>query len=56
MFTQYHKSITWDAIGDYFTAEALGIILNSNIGQDNLAGQMGHPEFHFDDSAFTQGN
>lgn len=56
MFTQYHRSITLDALGDYFSAHALEIILRSNIGQDNLAGQIGHPEFHFDDNAFQQGN
>lgn len=56
MFTQYHRSITRDAIGDHFSASALEMILKSNTRQDNLAGQMGHPEFHFDDSAFSPGN
>ena len=26
-----------------------------NLGQDKLRGQIGHPEFHFDDSAFSAG-
>lgn len=55
MYTQYHLSITRQALGPLVSPAALRLILKGNIQQDNLRGQMGHPEYHFDDNAFEQG-
>ncbi len=54
MLTQYHLSITRDAIGEHFSPRAMEIILASNINQDSLAGQFNHPEYHYDDCAFRE--
>jgi hypothetical protein len=56
MYTQYHLSITREALSERFSSTALKAVLMGNINQDNLAGQIGHPEYHFDDNAFEQGN
>ena len=56
MLTQYHLSITRDAIGEHFSPRAMEVILASNIHQDSLAGQFNHPEYHYDDSAFREGD
>jgi len=56
MFTQYHLSITREALSERLSSTALKAILMGNINQDNLSGQVGHPEYHFDDNAFDQGN
>lgn len=50
----YHRSITLQALGKYFTPPALEVILASNLGQDSLRGQIGHDEFHFDANAFAK--
>lgn len=52
----YHLSITRITLSSYFSPFGLDVILKANVSQDKLAGQFGHPEFHFDDSAFDQGN
>jgi hypothetical protein len=56
MLTQYHLSITRDAIGENFSPRAMDVILASNIHQDSLAGQFNHPEYHYDDCAFREGD
>mgnify|MGYP003381673539 CR=1 FL=1 len=38
-------------IRDSFSAADIEIITAANLGLDVLAGQIGHPEYHFDDSA-----
>ena len=55
MKTGYHRQITHDALVNSVSHEALKVIIKSNCNQDRLGGQFGHPEFHFDDSAFIQG-
>lgn len=50
MYKTYHIKITRQAIGNSFSPHALEIITRSNLGQDDLAGQIGRPEFHFDDN------
>lgn len=50
----YHDEITRAALGSRFSPAALEAILATNLGQDSLQGQIGHPEFHCDNSAFAQ--
>ena len=54
MYPHYHISITREAIGEFFGARELLAVLAGNVNQDNLHGQIGHPEFHFDDSQFER--
>lgn len=54
MLSIYHRSITLQALGNYFTPAALEVILAANLGQDTLRGQIGHDEFHFDANAFAK--
>jgi hypothetical protein len=54
MLTQYHASITRKALSAYFSPGALEAIIAANLGQDNLRGQIGHDEYHFDNNAFEQ--
>jgi hypothetical protein len=55
MLTRYHRQITQTALQSEFSSEALKVIIRTNIGQDGLRGQVGHPEFHFDDNQFSAG-
>jgi hypothetical protein len=54
MLTQYHASITREALSAHFSQHALETIVAANLGQDNLRGQIGHDEYHFDNNAFEQ--
>ena len=55
MLTIYHRAITIQALGEYFSPSALEIIISANLGQDHwLRGQIGHPEYHFDQNAFAE--
>jgi hypothetical protein len=54
MLSIFHRSITLQALGKYFTPPALEVILAANLGQDTLRGQIGHDEFHFDANAFAK--
>ncbi|RME07441.1 MAG: hypothetical protein D6803_03985 [Anaerolineae bacterium] len=56
MLVQYHIEMCRRALSDVFSPAALETIIAANIAQDNLRGQIGHPEFHFDNSAFAAGN
>ena len=56
MLTQYHEQICQRALSSVFSPGALEIIIEANISQDKLRGQIGHPEFHFDDNAFEAGH
>lgn len=42
------------ALDDQFSPRALEQIIAANIYQDRLRGQIGHPEYHFDDNAFEK--
>jgi len=55
MHKQYHIEITTQALGDQFSMRALQSILVANVGQDRLKGQIGHPQFHFEDNCFAGG-
>ncbi|GAB4531105.1 MAG: hypothetical protein Fur0018_18810 [Anaerolineales bacterium] len=52
----YHRQILQHALEARFTPQALEIIIAANLHQDSLSGLVGHPEYHFDDSAFEAGN
>jgi hypothetical protein len=52
---RYHVEITRQALAGRFDEAALQVILRANLGQDRLANLLGHPEIHFDDSAFAAG-
>ena len=54
MYPPFHKQITREAIGVFFGEQELREVLAGNTGQDHLHGQIGHPEFHFDDSEFAR--
>jgi len=54
MLTQYHASITRKALSERFGPRALEAIVTANLGQDNLCGQIGHDEYHFDNNAFEK--
>jgi hypothetical protein len=56
MLTQYHRQICQQALESVFSPNVLEIIIQANISQDHIRGQIGHPEFHFDASAFEAGN
>ena len=52
----YHRAITTRALSEYFTPQVLEVIISANLGQDHwLHGQIGHPEYHFDQNAFQEG-
>lgn len=42
------------ALGETFSSRALQKIIETNVYQDRLRGQIGHPEYHFDDNAFEK--
>ena len=54
MLTHYHASLTRKALSAYFSPRALKAIVAANLGQDNLRGQFGHDEYHFDNNAFEK--
>jgi hypothetical protein len=54
MLTKYHRKITERALGERFEPAALAQVVAANLGQDRLAGQFGHDEYHFDNNAFEQ--
>ena len=54
MLTRYHKSITRKALKEQFSLRALEAIVAANLKQDNLSGQIGHDEYHFDNNAFEK--
>lgn len=48
MLTKFHREITRGVLSPHFTDEAVEIALRANDEQDNLRGQIGHPEYHVD--------
>ena len=55
MKTKYHIEITQNALRDWFSPEALQLIIKANIHQDRIKNQFGHDYIHFDTSAFEEG-
>lgn len=56
MKTAYHITMTQTVLSTRVSENALQTIVAANIAQDDWRGQVGHPEFHFDDSALAKGN
>ncbi|HEX2991571.1 MAG TPA: hypothetical protein VHO49_12895 [Anaerolineales bacterium] len=48
----YHIQITTKALEKHFSPAALQKIVEANLYQDRLRGQIGHDEYHFDNNAF----
>jgi hypothetical protein len=55
MDQQYHVQITTQALEGQVSRRALQAIIDASLAQDNLRGLIGHPEYHFDDSCFSEG-
>ena len=53
MNTATHVRITSEALRDRFQPGSLPLIFRANLAQDRLTQLVGHPEIHFDDSAFA---
>jgi hypothetical protein len=55
MLQIYHRVITSQALSGYFSPRSLEVIIAANLDQDHwLRGQIGHPEYHFDQNAFAK--
>ncbi len=54
MLKEFHVEIMHLALGDVFSPRALRKIIAANLHQDRLRGQIGHPEYHFDQNAFEE--
>ena len=54
MLIEFHRAITVQALRVQFSETALEAVIYGNIHQDRPAGQVGHPEFHFDENAFER--
>jgi len=52
MLTQYHIEIMLASLGNRFSPRAMAAIIQANVQQDRIAGQIGHDEYHFDNNAF----
>lgn len=55
MDARYHVEITRTALAGRFSEADLQAIIRANLGQDRVSNLLGHPEIHFDDSAFEAG-
>jgi hypothetical protein len=53
MLKSYHQAILQEALAEHFSERALDAITRANLRQDNLRGQIGHDEYHFDNNAFA---
>ena len=56
MKKRYHIQITRQAVEEHFSSRALNTVIKANTKQDRLAGQLWHPEYHYDDSQFELGD
>jgi hypothetical protein len=54
--TQYHRSITTQALSPHFSQNALETIVAANLGQDAWQYQFGHDHFHYDNNSFAAGD
>ncbi len=53
MNSKYHRQITRLALQPFFSSPALETVIWANLNQDKLIYQVGHPQFHFDESSFS---
>lgn len=54
MIPSVHVEMMRLALSEQFSAYALKKMIKANIYQDLPRGQIGHPEYHFDDNAFEK--
>jgi hypothetical protein len=54
MLKPFHVEMTRLAVGENFSSNALEKIIEANLYQDRLLGQIGHDEYHFDGNAFEK--
>lgn len=54
MLTPYHIQMLKESLQGRMSDRALEAITAANIRQDNLSGQFGHDEYHFDNNAFLK--
>jgi len=54
MLTHYHIEIMLASLGGRFSPRAMAVILQANVNQDRITGQIGHDEFHYDNNAFEK--
>lgn len=55
MDARYHVEITRQALAGRMDDAAVQAVIRANLGQDRLSTLLGHPEIHFDGSAFAAG-
>ena len=54
MLVPVHVQLLHAALDGRVSPRAFEAILAGNLGQDNLRGQLGHDEYHFDNNAFEK--
>jgi hypothetical protein len=54
MLKPVHVEMMRRALGEKFSARALRVIIDANLGVDALPNLIGHAEYHFDDNAFDR--
>ena len=54
MLKPFHIEMTRLALGEHVSSNALEKIIDANLYQDRLLGQIGHDEYHFDGNAFEK--
>lgn len=54
MLEQFHIEITHQALDEKCSSRALEKIIEANLNQDSLCGQIGHDEYHFDNNSFEK--
>lgn len=54
MLQPFHIEIMYLALNDMFSPRALEKMIEANLKQDRLLGQIGHDEYHFDNNAFEK--
>ena len=54
MLKPFHIEMIHIALGDVFSPRALETVIEANLNQDRLRGQIGHDEYHFDNNAFEK--
>jgi hypothetical protein len=49
MDPRYHRQMTVEELKPHLSPRALQAVVQGNLGQDSLLGQIAHPEYHFDE-------
>ena len=56
MKTQYHRTITTQALSPHFSQNALETVVATNLAQDIWQYQFGHDHYHYDNNSFAAGD